>query len=98
MPETTNCRAAPALLIPLALQISRKRSKARRSRRVPDPRHRNEFPARQRLLHPARWASERTSLSVPKQSASGRRRGPASGRNRGRRLGSHFSGLAGASG
>jgi hypothetical protein len=54
MPETTDCRAASALLIPLALRISRKRSKAGRSRRVPDPRHRDEFPARQRLHYPAR--------------------------------------------
>jgi len=44
----------PALLISLAVQISRKRSNAGRSRRVPDPRHRNEFPAQQSRHHPAR--------------------------------------------
>ena len=61
----------PALLIPLAWQISRKRSKAGST-------------------------SGSTKVGAcPKQSVSGRRRGPASGRNRGRRLGSHFSGLAG---
>jgi hypothetical protein len=42
------------LPIPAPGRFPRKRSNAGRSRRVPDPRHRNEFPAQQRLHHPAR--------------------------------------------
>src|SRR5260370_26913507 len=71
MPETTDCRAASALLIPLALQISKE------------------------AVYAGSTSGSTKVGACPKQSASGKRRGPVSGRNRGRRLGSHFSGLVG---
>jgi hypothetical protein len=48
MQETTDCRAAPALLIPLALLISKGSGLTPASRRGRRPQAPNEFPARQR--------------------------------------------------